>query len=163
MWVSISISIHRRMKAPSHFAFLAHDLPPSVSHLDLGSEVQCSNMCLCLYLHPSPYEGSVVTCKIFISMVMGQGQFRHPLLFPHHSPEQSGFPALWEIQVPPPSLQVQEGEHPNRPGSQKASPCRRNKTQCHCQWLLSLHLDLGGSVSPHVNHIQRVRFDLMLV
>ena len=86
-----------------------------------------------------------------------------PLHLPLQSQEQSGFPALWEIQVPSPSLQVQEGEHPNRPGSQKASPCRRNKTQCHCQWLLSLHLDLGGSVSPHVSHIQRIRFDQMLV
>ncbi|KAK7800995.1 hypothetical protein U0070_010265 [Myodes glareolus] len=27
---------------------------------------------------------------------------------------KSGSPALWEVQVPPPSLQVQEGEHPNR-------------------------------------------------
>ena len=88
---------------------------------------------------------------------------RLPLLLPHHSKEQSGFPSLWEIQVPSPSLQVQEGEHPNRPGSQKASPCRRNKTQCHCPWLLSLRLDLGGSVSPHVSHVQRIRFDHMLV
>ena len=86
-----------------------------------------------------------------------------PLFLPHHSQEQSGLPALWEIQVPSPSIQVQEGEHPNRAGSQKASPCRRNKTQCQCQWLLSLHLDLGGSVSPHVSHIQRIRFDHMLV
>ena len=33
MWVSVSISIHRRMKVPSDPDFLAHVLPPSVSHL----------------------------------------------------------------------------------------------------------------------------------
>ena len=37
-----------------------------------------------------------------------------PVLLPLRPEGQSGFPALWEVQVPPPSLQVQEGEHPNR-------------------------------------------------
>ena len=60
-----------------------------------------------------------------------------PLLLPLQSQEQSGFPALWEVQVPPPSFQVQEGEHPNRQGSHKARPCSRIKVQRHCPWLLS--------------------------
>ena len=34
-------------------------------------------MGLCLYLHPSPDEGSMV---IFINVAIGQGQFRHPFL-----------------------------------------------------------------------------------
>ena len=40
--------------------FLAHVLPPSALHLDLGSSVQCSNVGLCLYLHLSPDKGSMV-------------------------------------------------------------------------------------------------------
>ena len=60
--------------------FLAHVLLPSAPHLDLGSSVQCSNVGLCLYLHPWLDEGSMVICKIFISVAMGQGQFRHPFL-----------------------------------------------------------------------------------
>ena len=37
-----------------------------------------------------------------------------PLLLPLRPLGQSGFPALWEVPVPSPSLQVQEGECPNR-------------------------------------------------
>ena len=37
MWVSVSISIHHWVKIPSDPAFLAHVLPPSAPHLDLGS------------------------------------------------------------------------------------------------------------------------------
>ena len=37
-----------------------------------------------------------------------------PLLLPLRPEGKSGFPALWEVQVPPPSLLVQEGEYPNR-------------------------------------------------
>ena len=53
------------------------------------------------------------------------------------SKKQSGFPALWEGQGPPPSFQVYEGEHQNKLGSNKASTCSRFKTQCHCPSLLS--------------------------
>ena len=35
---------------------------------------------LCLYFHPSPDKGSMVISEIFISVTMGQDQFRHPLL-----------------------------------------------------------------------------------
>ena len=80
MWVSVCIAIHRRMKVPSDLALPAHVLLPSASRLDLGSYVQCSNVGPRLYLHLLPDEGSMVISKIFISMVMGQGQFRHPLL-----------------------------------------------------------------------------------
>ena len=109
-------------RTPHGPAFLVHVLPPSAPHLDLGGSVQCSNVVLCLNLHPStgegflwscllcsrslsfcfsfgprelspvfqcgslsqspsiPDEGSMEICKIFISMIMGQGQFRHALL-----------------------------------------------------------------------------------
>ena len=60
--------------------FLAHVLSPSAPHKDLESSVQCSNVGLCLYLHPSPDECSMVICKIFISVAKGKGQFRCPLL-----------------------------------------------------------------------------------
>ena len=56
--------------------FLVHILSPSALHLGLGSSVQFSNLDLCLYLHPSPDEGSMVIYKICISVAMGEGQFR---------------------------------------------------------------------------------------
>ena len=37
IWVSICIAIQRRMKVSCALAFIAHDLFPSASHLDLGS------------------------------------------------------------------------------------------------------------------------------
>ena len=75
--------------------FLAHVLLPSALQLDLGNSVQRSNVGLCLYLHPLPDEGSMVICKIFISVAMGQDQVRHPLqLLPK---EQSGTsPWTWK-------------------------------------------------------------------
>ena len=33
-------------------------------------------------------------------------------------------------------MQTYKGEHPNKPGSHKISPCSRLKTQCHSPWLL---------------------------
>ncbi|CAO2631699.1 Protein mono-ADP-ribosyltransferase PARP9, partial [Lemmus lemmus] len=45
---------------------------------ELSPVLQCG---FCLYHHPSPDEGSMVICKTFNSMVMGQGWFRHPLLY----------------------------------------------------------------------------------
>lgn len=58
-----------------------------------------------------------------------------PLPLPLQSKEQSRLPALWEVQDSPPSKQVQEGLHPSRLGSVKASTCSSIKTQCHCSWL----------------------------
>ena len=64
-----------------------------------------------------------------------------PLLtpFPHllQTKEQSGFPTLWQVQGPPHSPQVQEGEHTNRQDSHKAHTYSRIKAQRHCPWLLS--------------------------
>ena len=60
MWVSVCVAIHRQMKVPSGLAFFAHVLFPSASRLDLGS-------------------------KMFISIVVGQGRFRHPLLCPENN------------------------------------------------------------------------------
>ena len=51
----------------------------------LGGSVRCSNVGLRLYRHPSSDEGSMVISKIFISMVIGQGRFRHPLLCPENN------------------------------------------------------------------------------
>ena len=60
--------------------FLAHILPPSALHLDLGSSVQSSDVGLFLYLHLLLDEDSMVIFKIVISLTTGQSQFRHPLL-----------------------------------------------------------------------------------
>ena len=52
---------------------MGSDSQTTALHLGLGSSVQCSTVGLCLYLHPD--EGSMVICKIFISVAMGEGQF----------------------------------------------------------------------------------------
>ena len=85
-----------------------------------------------------------------------------PLPFSVQSKEQLGFPALWEVQGPPSSIQVQEGAQPNRLGSHKASTCSRIKTQCHCPWLLSPHCP-PRSESPVWSHAFSVSVRLALV
>ena len=77
-----------------------------------------------------------------------------PLLLPLHSQEQSGFPALWEIQVPlPPSrsrkVSIQTGQDP--------------KKTVHADETRPSAIVNVFSVSPHVSHIQRIRVDHMLV
>ena len=60
-----------------------HDLDLFVHTLQLyfGSSVQCSNVGPFLYFHQLLDEGSMVILKIFISLTIGQGQFRPPLLY----------------------------------------------------------------------------------
>ena len=61
-------------------------------------------MGLCLHLHPSPDEGSMVICKIFISMVVGEGRFRYPLLCPENNLGSllgPGFPFIIKSLVNP--------------------------------------------------------------
>ena len=69
---------------PSGPDFLSHLLPPSALQLDLGSSVQFSDVSLCLYLHPSLDEGSMVLFEIFISVTMGT--HRYPLLYCPRTP-----------------------------------------------------------------------------
>ena len=67
--------------------FLAHVLPPSVTHWDLGNKIQCSSVGLCLYPHPWPDEVSMVVCEIFIGVAMEQGHQAPSHLLPR---EKSG-------------------------------------------------------------------------
>ena len=69
-------------------------------------------------------------------------------LLSHHAQEKSGFPALWEIQVPPPSLQVQEGEYPNR-----LDP----KNPVYAEETSPSVIVNGFSERLRASHIQRIR------
>ena len=51
-------------RTPHGPAFPVHVLPPSAPHLDLGGSVQCSNVGLCLNLHPSMGEGFLWSCLL---------------------------------------------------------------------------------------------------
>ena len=53
---------------------LAHPLLPSVTQLDTGSSLQCSEVGPWLHPHPSPDEGTMEILKIIISVTMGQGR-----------------------------------------------------------------------------------------
>ena len=59
----------------------AHILTPSTLQLDFVISVQCYDADLCLCFHQLLDEVSMVIFKIFISLTIGQGQFRHPLLY----------------------------------------------------------------------------------
>ena len=52
--------------------FLAHLLPFSALQLELGSSVCCSDGGLCLYLHLSQDEDSMVIFEIIISVLVGK-------------------------------------------------------------------------------------------
>ena len=67
---------------PRSTDFVFHVLPLLLLIWTSGGSVRCCNMGHRLYRRPSSDAGSMVISKIYISMVMGHGRFRHPLLCP---------------------------------------------------------------------------------
>ena len=61
---------------------------------------------------------------------------------------QSGFPALWEAPAPSPSLQVQEGERPNRLDPQNPAYAEETGPSVIVN---------GFSERPRASHSQRIR------
>ena len=77
-----------------------------------------------------------------------------PLLLPLQSQKHSGFPALWEVPVPPP---------PSRSRKVSMQTDQDPKKPVHADETRPSAIVNGFSVSPQVSHIQRIRFDHMLV
>ena len=77
---SVENAVYKTNINPSQSRLHCSSSPPSALQLDLGGSVHCSDEGLCLSLHPSPEEDSMVIFEIIISVIVGQGQFRHPLL-----------------------------------------------------------------------------------
>lgn len=54
--------------------------PPSL-RLDFGSSAQCPAVNLWICFHQLPDEGSMMTIKVVINPITGEGQFRHPFCY----------------------------------------------------------------------------------
>ena len=75
---SVENAVYKTNINPSQSRLLCSSSPPSALQLDLGGSVHCSDEGLCLYLHPSPDEDSMVIFEIIISVIVGARPVQAP-------------------------------------------------------------------------------------